>query len=347
MFRVAVIGTGFIAVQKHFPAWQKARGAAKVVALCDVDLERGKKVAQEAGVARAYDNLETLLETERPDIVDICTPPRTHASVACTALASGAHTLIEKPMAMSSEECDSILSAAETAGRKVCVAHSDLFYPAFRKARALVARGEIGEFKGMRIFLSTPVDYITSKPDHWAHRLPGGVIGETGPHIVYMTLAFINPVQEVRINAQKLLHQYPWSPFEDYRLDLIGENATCSATLVYTTTHWGAEVEIWGTDGLLKADLESQTVSRYHRNSLKPVEIAASSLREASQIVEGVLGTGLTVATGRFQNTHELLIRQFLESIENGGQPPVSAQEGREAVRVMNQIVEQLQEKVV
>jgi predicted dehydrogenase len=346
MLKVALIGTGFIAVQKHLPAWRKMQSKASVVALCDVDPARGKEVAQQFGVPTAYDNLAALLESERPDIVDICTPPKTHAPVAIEALRGGAHVLIEKPMAVSEHECDSILAAARDSGRRVCVAHSDLFYPAFLKARELVRGGAIGDFKGMRIFLSTPVDYITSKPDHWAHRLPGGVIGETGPHVVYMTLAFINPIQEVRIHAQKLLAEYPWSPFEDYRLELIGDSAVSSVTLTYATKHWGAEVDIWGTDGLLKLDLESQSLVRYGRSSLEKTEIAFSALRDAVQIAGGVLSTGLQFATGKFENTHALLIRQFLESLERGTEPPVTAEDGREAVRVMNLITEQLQARV-
>jgi hypothetical protein len=42
----------------------------------------------------------------------------------------------------------------------------------------------------MQVFLSTPTDYITSKSDHWANKLPGGVFGESGPHIIFMTFAF-------------------------------------------------------------------------------------------------------------------------------------------------------------
>jgi hypothetical protein len=42
----------------------------------------------------------------------------------------------------------------------------------------------------MQVFLSTPTDYITSKSDHWANKLPSGVFGESGPHIIYMTFAF-------------------------------------------------------------------------------------------------------------------------------------------------------------
>src|SRR5256885_13239843 len=101
------------------------------------------------------------------------------------------------------------------------------------KARELVAEGRIGTLRGMRIFLSTPTDYITSNPEHWANKLPGGVIGETGPHIVYMTLAFINPIVDVHAAGRKLLPEYPWSPYEDYRIDLAGETATASIILTY------------------------------------------------------------------------------------------------------------------
>ena len=344
MHKVGLIGTGFIATQKHLPSWHKLRRQAQVAALCDVDPQRGTQVARHFGIPAVYQDVQQMLEKERPDIVDICTPPQTHATVALVALQSGAHTLIEKPMAVSEGECDAIIAAARQAGRKVCIAHSDLFYPAFMKAREWVRRGIIGEFKGMRIFLSTPVDYITAKPDHWAHRLPGGVIGETGPHVIYLTLAFINPIRDVRVHAQKLLPEFPWSPFEDYRLELIGDHATSSVTLTYATHNWGAQVEIWGRDGLLKVDLESQGLVHYHRRGLAHAAVGSSALREAVQIAGNLITTGMEVVTRRFQNTHALLIRRFLESIQNGAEPPVTAHEGREAVRVMNLIVRRLQE---
>ena len=347
MQKVALIGTGFIAVEKHLPAWQKTRRMARVVALCDVDLQRAKQIAQRFGIPKVYSEFRALLEAENPDLIDICTPPATHASLALQAIERGAHVLIEKPMAVSISECDAILAAAREKNRKVCVVHSDLFYPAFIKARELVRRGIIGDFRGMRIFLSTPADYMTSRPNHWAHRLPGGVIGETGPHVVYLTLAFINPVQQVRVHAQKLLPEFPWSRFEDYRLELIGEKAVSSITLVYTTRQWGAQVEIWGSEGALKLDLESQTLVRYRRGHLTHFAVALSGLSEAAQIVECLFRTGVDVLTQRFQNTHALLIRQYLESMRNGAEPPVTAQEGREAVRVMSLIVEQLERQTV
>jgi predicted dehydrogenase len=342
MYKVAILGTGFIANQKHLPAWRRMNGAAKLVALCDVDAQRGQQIAREFGISKAYRDTGEMLEKEHPDIVDICTPPKTHAPLAISALEAGAHVLIEKPMAVSPEECDTMLKAADRASRKVCVAHSDLFYPAFRKMRELVRAGKIGEFRGMRIFLSTPVDYITSKPDHWAHRLPGGVIGETGPHIVYLALAFLQRISEVSVHARKLLSEYPWSPFEDYRLEFIGERATCSATLTYATRHWAAEVEVWGTDGMVRADLESQCIVVHRRKQLKPVTVALSAASQMAHPWRDLAATTAGVLTGRTLSTHGLLIREFIRSLDRGAPPPVSGEDGREAIRVMNMIVQQL-----
>jgi len=339
---VGIIGSGFIAKQKHLPAWKKVGREAQVVALSDPNVAQAEELARAYGIAGVYKDYRQMLEAEQLDVVDICSPPRTHAELAIGSLKAGAHALIEKPMAINTEECDQILAVAQENGRKICVAHSDLFYPSFLKAREIVKQGSIGDFGGMRIFLSTPVDYITSKPDHWAHRLPGGVIGETGPHVIYMALAFINPIQKVRVDARKQLNQFPWSPYEDYRLDLMGENATCSVALTYATNRWAVQLDLWGSEGHLKFDLETQTLIVHGRSDLKPMTLGISAVKEAGQMLSGTLGTSLSYLTGKFENTHERLVREFVESIRSGSPTPVPPEEGREAVRVMDLLVSQL-----
>jgi len=340
--RVGLIGSGFIAKQKHLPAWKKMGQKAQVVALCDPNLPQAEELARAHGIAKVYKDYQEMLLAERLSAVDICSPPRTHADIAIRSLESGAHALIEKPMAINTEECDRIIAASQKSGRKICVAHSDLFYPSFLKAREVMKRGEIGEFRGMRIFLSTPLDYITSKPDHWAHKLPGGVIGETGPNVIYMTLAFINPIRDVRVQARKQLTEFPWSPYEDYRLELNGDSASCSVALTYATNRWAVQLDLWGSDGHLKFDLETQTLVLHGRPNLKPVTLGLSAFKEASQLLLGTTETGLSYLTGNFENTHERLVREFVESIQSGAPTPVPPEEGREAVRVMDVIVSQL-----
>jgi len=340
--RVGLIGSGFIAKQKHLPAWRKVAKTAQVVALCDPNVALAGELARAHGIPKVYNDFRKMLENERLDAVDICSPPRTHAELAVGALEAGAHVLIEKPMAINTEECDCILAAARESGCKICVAHSDLFYRSFLKAREILNAGTIGEFRGMRIFLSTPMDYITSKPDHWAHKLPGGVIGETGPHVIYMTLAFINPIRAVRVDARKQLAGLPWSPYEDYRLDLIGDEASCSVVLTYATNRWAVQIDLWGSEGHMKFDLETQTIVVHGRADLKPVTLGLSTIKEAGQILRSSVSTSLSYATGTFENTHERLVREFVASLRNGSPTPVPAEEGREAVRVMGLLVDQL-----
>ena len=336
--KAVIVGSGLIAGLKHIPAFKKHKGKVRLVALCDLNREAASKLAAQHGIPQVYDNVEDMLAKEKPDVVDICTPPKTHARVAVQAMRAGCHVLIEKPMAQTLEECDEIVAVARENIVKVCLAHSDLFYYPFIQARELVNRGDIGTFRGMRISLSTPTAYITSKPDHWANKLPGGVIGETGPHIVYMTLAFINPIRDVSVRAMKLM-DYPWSPFEDYRIELIGDRALSSVSLSYATKQWMARVEILGEDATLLLDLEAMSLVKYRRERLRPSAIGFSLLSEAGQLLKSLTASGMRYATGSLRTTHDFIIEGFADSIINGTESPVPAEDGRESVRVLNMIV--------
>jgi predicted dehydrogenase len=339
--KAAVVGAGLIAGKKHIPAFMRHKNKVELVALCDLNQEGARKLASQFGVPRVYSDLGEMIEKEKPDLVDICTPPQTHVKLAVEAMNRGCNVLIEKPMALSVAECDQIVEASKRNGVKVCVGHSDLFYYPFMEAREIVKSGAIGEFRGMRIMLSTPTDYMTSREDHWAHKLPGGVIGESGPHIVYMTLAFINPIRKVSVDAMKVL-DYPWSRYDDYRINLIGEKAISSVSLSYTTDQWAARLDILGEKGILTLDLEGMYLVNSRRPKLSPVPVALSILSESGQIVQNLVSKGVRLAAGKYENTHDIIVSRFVDSIRDNTESPVSAEEGREAVRVLNMIVAKL-----
>src|SRR6202007_52239 len=112
--------------------------------------------------------------------------------------------------------------------------------------------------------------------------------------------------------------------------------------LTYATNRWAVQLDLWGSEGHLKFDLETQTVIVHGRSDLKPATLGVSAVKEAGQILTGTLGPSLTYLTGKFENTHERLVRDFIESIRNGSPTPVPPEEGREAVRVMALLVSQL-----
>ena len=340
--RVAVVGAGFISSSRHLPAYKTISDKVQIVGLSDLNLEAAKSVASRFAIPMAYVDAGEMIAAERPDLVDVCTPPATHAKMARLAASSGCNVLIEKPMALTVADCDAIVSAARNAGVKVCVAHTGLFYEPFVRARAMVENGAIGRFAGMRVIISTPTDYMTSSGDHWAHKLPGGAIGETGPHAVYMSLAFTKRVRSVSVEGVKLLPDYPWSKYEDYRINLVGAEGISSISINYATNQWMVAVEITGSTGTLWLDLHGRCVVRLQRSRLTPGSIGRSVLGQAVQIAKEAGGTTLKLLGRRTMSTHERLIRSFVNALREGKDPPVTAEEGREAVRVMDMIAGQL-----
>ena len=238
-----------------------------------------------------------------------------------------------------------IIEAERLSEGRVSVAHSELFYPPVIEGRMRVEAGEIGDLTGMRIFRSTPVGAMTANPDHWANRLPGGVIGETGPHVVYLTQAFIGPIRDAMVRAYKLLPQYPWSPFEDYRLELVGDKATCSAVLTYTNMNSAAHVDIWGTGGMLRIESQSRVLVKYDRRGESPVEIGASAFREATGIIASVAVTAGKHMLGHLKSPHDVLIREFFERSLRDLDLLVTSHDGLETVQAMEMITGRIQER--
>jgi predicted dehydrogenase len=129
---VAIVGAGNVANSMHLPSWAKIP-EAKVVAVCDVNKEIAEWTAKRWTIPKVYTDFDELLEKERGAIavIDICTPPSTHAPLSVKAMEAGFHVLLEKPMAMSLEESERILKEYQRRKDEVrlCIIHNYLFSP--------------------------------------------------------------------------------------------------------------------------------------------------------------------------------------------------------------------------
>lgn len=197
--KVGIVGCGFIAKERHIPGYKKMKKSVDLCAVCDLNEKLAMETAKDFRIANAYSNVSEMLSKEGLDIVDICVPPQVHAPVAVETIENGCNVIMEKPMALKTSDCDQMIDASRKHKVKLCIIHNNIFHPPFIKAKKLVADGAIGDFVGMRIFLSTPRWDMIDLKDHWYHKLPGGVIGETGPHMAYMSLAFLNDTKSVEI----------------------------------------------------------------------------------------------------------------------------------------------------
>jgi len=117
----------------------------ELAAVCDVDAERGRQVAQELGVEQHCTDYRALVEADGVDIVTVASPDNFHCAMTCELLASGKHVLCEKPMAPTLAESRQMALAARQAGRKLMIGQSYRFDSRYRALHDLVGSGEIGE----------------------------------------------------------------------------------------------------------------------------------------------------------------------------------------------------------
>ena len=152
MLRLAIAGCGLISQKKHIPAFLKLRNVLEIVAVCDLNESAAKFVSEKFKIKKYYTSYQDMLLKEKPDIVDICTPPQTHSNLAIQALQQGSHVILEKPMASSVSQCDGMIQASVKSDKYIYVVHTQLFNPAFIKARKLLLNGSVGKFLGLQIF---------------------------------------------------------------------------------------------------------------------------------------------------------------------------------------------------
>ena len=341
--KVGVVGCGLISKLRHIPAYKRLK-YLDVMAVCDLNEELAKDTAKDFEIPNFYTDTSKMFDEEDLDIVDICVPPQIHAKIAIEAMESGSHVIMEKPMATKVSDCEEMIRVSQNNNVKLSVVHNDLFHSPFIKAKELVSNGEIGDFRGIKIFLSTPKHHMIDLKDHWYHKLPGGVIGETGPHISYMSLEFLNNIQNVDVFAKSFL-KYSWAPYDDFRIEIEGENGFSSVALAYTTDYWAARVDIIGTEAMLQIDLNSMLIIKHDLSELSYVPIAKQTLGSLGQRLGNTISKTANVISGRQRIGTEIVVEKFAESILDGTPLPVTAEEGLETTRLMEMIVANYQEK--
>lgn len=141
--RVAIIGTGF-AERVQIPGF-KFHPATTIVAICSRREERAKATAAKHGIPAYYTDYKKMIETEKPDLVSVVTPPHLHLEMTLCAFENGAHVLCEKPLALNTAEAEKMLAAAEKHQKVHVVNHEFRYLPARYYQKVLLDEGYIGK----------------------------------------------------------------------------------------------------------------------------------------------------------------------------------------------------------
>ena len=144
---LVVLGCGWIA-QRHAAA---ARRLRIPLVFASRDVERARRYARTFRGLAAYGSYAEALGDPRAVGAIICTPHDRHLADARAAFAAGKHVLLEKPVARTLGEADEIIAAAAEAGRALMVAEQFHFMPAFRRVKAVIESGRLGELRELHL----------------------------------------------------------------------------------------------------------------------------------------------------------------------------------------------------
>jgi predicted dehydrogenase len=149
--RGVVIGAGYFS-RFQYEAWQRIPEVA-IVALANRDVAKAREAATRHGIPRAYawSELAAMLDAEKPDFVDIITPPETHLEAVRLAAARGIAIICQKPLAPTWDESVAVVDTARRAGVRFMVHENFRWQPWYREMRRQLDAGTLGELFSLTV----------------------------------------------------------------------------------------------------------------------------------------------------------------------------------------------------
>jgi predicted dehydrogenase len=344
---IAIVGAGNVANSMHLPSWTKIP-EAKVVAVCDVNKENAEKTAKKWKIPKVYTDFDELLEKERGAIavMDICTPPSTHAPLSIKAMEASFHVLLEKPMAMSLEESEKILREYQRRKDEVrlCIIHNYLFSPSMLKIKSALEKNKV-DVLGVDIrMLHTPQDEMISDRNHWVHSLPGGRFGECLIHPIYLLHNLIGKLNVRDVHAWKR-GSYEWVKYDELLVTFDSGERFGSIYISFNSPRETSfpTVRVYGRNLILSFDGTNSTFTiQKSMDTRSNIRRAVDSLNVSMQLLKSMAKNALEVVTGKWRLGHENLFRFFVNSILKGNEVPYSPEEAFEANKTFLEVLKRL-----
>jgi len=344
LLKAGVVGCGFIAQNAHIPSLLKCRNV-RLAAICDRNEDLARSVAGKFKIGKYYTDFKQMLDVEKLDVVNVCTSIDTHAALAIQAMEASCHVFTEKPLALNTGDADKMIEVSRKNNVKLGTNHHLLFIPPVQKIKRILDKGTIGNLVRVEIKQSCPPqDFpIIADPNHWWHKLPGGVFGDTLPHPIYLAREFLGEIEPVAVYPKKM-GNLDHMRFDEVQIILEGKNGVGT---IISSCNWPSlwMIDIFGTKKNIHANLHNSVVITYGGKTDMGKGIASLYARENLQRSFRILADTFAGGVNFIQGKHRGIptgIRKFMESIQNGTEPPVTAEDGREVLRVWEKITSQM-----
>lgn len=317
MLRTAVIGVGHLGQQHaRIHAALAAEGVSEFKSVCDIDAERGNRVAGEWQTDSTADWRALIGNV---DAVSLAVPTESHYEIACGLLESGIHVLVEKPISRTLEEADLIIAAGQKGKAILQVGHAERFNPALVALRPHVRNPvyfeihRVGQFTARSLDIDVVLDLMIHDLDivQW---LVGEDVEVISLHAVgipiltdrvdaanarleFATGAVAN-ITASRVGTEKIRKMRFFQPRDYIAVDYTTNHASISNLAPPTTSPWpGVRTNILEVENVEPLRAEIESFLRASANGSKPVvsgEDGRRALALALRTIEQIHAHGVS-----------------------------------------------------
>lgn len=327
--KYALIGCGRIAVN-HVKA--VINNKLEFVAACDIVESKIHALLEKGGVEDRnidhYTDYKKMIE-DHPDLelISIATESGKHAEIALYCIEHGIHVIIEKPMAMSLEDADRIIHAAEEHHVKVSACHQNRFNVAVQHLRKAIEEGRFGRLShgSIHVRWNRNKDYYDQAPWRGTWEQDGGCLMNQCIHgIDLLRWMFGDEIVSVYGQTRQQFHDYLEA--EDVGMAVIQFKNGAIGTVEGTTNVYPQNLEetlyVFGRDGTVK--IGGKSTNNIDVWQFKDEENGDKELNGLREQTSNVYGNG-----------HSLLFHDVMEAIKEDRPPYVDAHAGRRALETV------------
>ena len=242
--------------------------------ICATSDARAEGYRAAYGFARATADWRALVADPRVEALVIASPQETHRALAEAAFALGKPVFCEKPLGASLDDSRAMVAAAQASGCPNMVGFNYIRTPASQFARALVARGDIGDVTWFRGEHSEDFDADATRPATWRNfGAANGTMGDLAPHMINAALALIGPIARLSADIATVHTARPGTEGRILNDDIgqficrfaNGALGHLSFSRVALGRKMGYAYEITGTKGAIRFDQEDQNALWLYR----------------------------------------------------------------------------------
>jgi predicted dehydrogenase len=327
-YTCALVGCGAIS-KKHIEAFSANAASMQLVAVCDVDGKRAEAAAAaykekvlSAPWLRAYTDHRRMLEAEKPDVVAIATSSSFHYGIAMDALHTGAHIIVEKPIALSTREADGIIALARNKKLKIAVCYITRFDKHILALKDAIEAGRFGRIfsAALQVNWNRNDEYYRQAPWRGTWDKDGGTLMNQCAHGIDL-LQWALGGRMVRVYGVLRRYLRPIEA-EDFGSAIVefagGAVGVLQGTVNVYPSNLDETLSVFGEKGTV-------VIGGKAMNEVKTWKFAGTPEAEEPGIIAGLNKNGGL-------SGHAALYLDFAESIAEGRQPMVNGEEGKKSV---------------